>query len=452
MGVFDAVNGVVTLDNAARTVTFTPDEGYVGPASFDYAAYKIGEDPSNDGASTRGSIQLNVMEGQLPEIGEVIYGDGDNNHLMGGAGDDTLIGGAGDDLLEGGSGDDTYIYNVGVDGTDTIVDTEGNNQLVINGDIDASDLQLYSGSLEMDLGNGDRIIFPDFDVNDPAGTTPIQVFVFENSGTTLTIDELIEQAGGIVPAEEDAPDFIGTDGKDRIKGTDAANRIDGLAGDDRIDAKSGDDIVDGGPGRDKIKGGKGDDILDGGLGDDKLEGKDDDDTLYGGEGNDKLKGGNGDDILEGGADHDRLDGGKGDDHLSGGEGNDHLKGGKGNDTYHFNMGDGQDTIDNKDKHGEDALAFGAGITQEDLWLTRHGRDLTISVLGTSDRVTVDDWFKGDDHRIERITAGDQVLTDKMVDQLVQSMASFGTPDASGELSLSPQEEQQISTIIAAAWQ
>ncbi|MCK9739925.1 hypothetical protein LT707_25530, partial [Pseudomonas syringae pv. syringae] len=48
--------------------------------------------------------------------------------------------------------------------------------------------------------------------------------------------------------------------------------------------------------------------------------------LYGNGGNDTLSSGNGNDI------------------LSGGKGNDFLSGGVGSDTYLFNLGDGQDTI------------------------------------------------------------------------------------------------------------
>ena len=54
------------------------------------------------------------------------------DHLYGMGGADTLQGNGGDDYLEGGTGNDTYRYNTG-DGIDTILDTDGNGQIQLNG-------------------------------------------------------------------------------------------------------------------------------------------------------------------------------------------------------------------------------------------------------------------------------------------------------------------------------
>ncbi|MES9920031.1 MAG: calcium-binding protein [Candidatus Thiodiazotropha sp.] len=115
-----------------------------------------------------------------------------------------------------------------------------------------------------------------------------------------------------------------------------------------------------------------------------------------------IAGYNGDDALVGGAGDDRLEGGNGADTLTGGAGNDQLVGGRGNDTYIFNAGDGQDTIDNLGG-GLDTLRFeGIDFNQVASGLMRSGDNLILRVSGGSDQVTLQDYFKGGDHAVDRI--------------------------------------------------
>ncbi|MGC4241115.1 MAG: calcium-binding protein, partial [Herbaspirillum sp.] len=72
--------------------------------------------------------------------------------------------------------------------------------------------------------------------------------------------------------------------------------------------------------------------------------------------------------------------------------------------------------------------------QDNLWFSKTGQDLRIKVLGTTDQVTVKDWYAGaagtTDNHIERIkTADGKSLLDTDVDKLVQAMASFAPPAA-----------------------
>ena len=84
-------------------------------------------------------------------------------------------------------------------------------------------------------------------------------------------------------------------------------------------------------------------------------------------------------------------------YLDGGIGNDVLIGGTGNDTYFFDKGYGRDTI--QDESGNDTLQFGKGISASDVLLSKSGNNLTVSV-GGGDTVTIDDWFSGNNHKIE----------------------------------------------------
>ncbi len=81
----------------------------------------------------------------------------------------------------------------------------------------------------------------------------------------------------------------------------------------------------------------------------------------------------------------------------------------------------------------DTLKF-SDARQTNLWFNHVGKDLQINVLGTTDQVTVKDWYvagtSGTDNHIERIrTADGKTLYDTDVEKLVQAMASFAPPSA-----------------------
>ncbi|WP_443113122.1 C39 family peptidase [Herbaspirillum seropedicae] len=121
--------------------------------------------------------------------------------------------------------------------------------------------------------------------------------------------------------------------------------------------------------------------------------------------------------------------------ITGGKGNDTLAGQAGNDTYVFGKGDGRDLVVDHDATAGniDTIKF-TDARQTNLWFRQVGKDLQIDVLGTTDQVTVKDWYvggdSGTDNRIERIkTADGKTLYDSDVDKLVQAMASFDPPAA-----------------------
>ncbi len=333
-----------------------------------------------------------------------LLGGADSDYLAGDSGNDSLDGGTGHDLLRGGAGNDTYTINVG-DGKDNIRDGNGHDIVVFGEGVRYEDLALErrGHDLVVKYAENDEIVLSH--QIKYLHRAVIDQFVMEN-GQGATLADLLEDKVLVTQ---------GTAFWDHLRGTHLNDTIFAGGGKDRVSA---------------------------GGGDDEIHGQGDKDVLYGERGDDALFGGEGDDYLNGGS---------GDDQLRGGVGNDHLYGGEGSDTYQFALGDGQDRILNRDRHGDDTLFFGEGIAKESLWFTRDGRDLVISILGSHDQISVDSWFKRDDHKIDRLQVGDHTLTDDMVDQLVQSMATFGLPKG-GELSLSSKEEHQVSTIIAAAWQ
>lgn len=103
-----------------------------------------------------------------------------------------------------------------------------------------------------------------------------------------------------------------------------------------------------------------------------------------------LAGDAGDNALVGGVDDDLLLGLGGNDDLDGGAGNDRLEGGAGNDTYRFARGGGHDRI--ADTGGADAIVFADDIApgQVAVEQSRDGANFVLRIVGTSDRLTIED--------------------------------------------------------------
>ena len=162
--------------------------------------------------------------------------------------------------------------------------------------------------------------------------------------------------------------YLGTAGYDYFNGTNASDFVFGNEGNDSLRGKNGNDILYGGEGKDSIYGDAGAD------------------TLYGNVDNDLLYGGAGNDMLYGEADNDTLDGGAGTDYLYGGEGD---------DVYVFAKGYGYDTI--ADSEGQHTIRF-SNLNPEDILVNGTGEyDVTISIRGTSDKLIIENFRKGEEY-------------------------------------------------------
>ena len=220
-----------------------------------------------------------------------------------------------------------------------------------------------------------------------------------------------------------------------------------------ITGGSGHDLFHGLAGNDSISGGDGNDVLHGDLGADQIRGGNGLDQLFGDDGNDTLSGGAGNDTLDGGAGKDRIDGGAGNDTLRGGSADaDTLIGGEGADTYLFGRGSGHDIIGNHDSGGApDTLRFNPGIHADDLWMSHHGDDLVITVIGSSDSATLVGWYGDSNNKLSSLALADgQHLAGSAVEQEVHAMASVsGVPTAL--TALTHEQHAAVVTAIAASW-
>ncbi|MDI1278941.1 calcium-binding protein, partial [Methylobacter sp.] len=390
---------------------------------------------------TNANDYLNSWSGS---IGDQLQGMGGNDSLQGGAGNDTLDGGTGNDTLQGGAGNDIYLFNLG-SGQDTIYDgdaTAGNVDTIRFGtDIAVGDITFSRSGNDLVMGiNGttDQLKIQNWTSGDYYRIERVQF----TDGTLWDAAYLQTQVSAIP--------IVGTTGNDILYGDARNNTLDGGAGNDTLQGGAGNDIYlfNRGGGQDSI------------YDSDSAAGNVDtirfgagiaaSDITFSRSGNDLVLGINGTtDQLKiqnwasgdyyriervqftdgtvwnaaylqaqfsaipiiGTTGNDSLFGDAGNNILDGRAGNDTLEGGAGNDTYLFNLGDGQDKIFDYDSAAGnvDTVRFGAGITASDINFSRIGKDLLLSVNGTTDQLTIQGWRDGDAWRIERVEFADGMV-------------------------------------------
>ena len=137
--------------------------------------------------------------------------------------------------------------------------------------------------------------------------------------------------------------------------------------------------------------------------------------------------------------------------MSGNSANNVLTGLGGNDTYLYGRGGGQDTvIDNAGT--ADSVLFGATINPLDLVLSRQANDLRLAIHGSTDQVTIQNWYGGATNQTETIQAGNgQALLNTQVDQLIQAMATFSQQTGLTWDQAIDQRPQEVQTVLAANW-
>lgn len=355
------------------------------------------------GETLVGQANRDVIEGLGGN--DIINGGGGNDDLYGGDGEDTLRGEAGDDKLWGDLGRDALYGGAGVDelrggdDDDTLYGDDGDDRLYGEAGNDVLDGGAGSDLLEGGIGNdtllgglgndtlrggeGDDIIDGGAGADVVSGGDGVDTLTYATATAGVVLDMATGTNGGAAQGD------VLEDAFERVIGSSFADTITGTAGDDHIE---------------------------GGAGDDKL---------YGGAGNDTLYGGDGDDLLDAQA---------GNDTLYGGAGNDILIGGDDSDVYLIDRDSGSDEIRNYDSSGDDIDVIGyRDISRNDLWFSRTGDDLVISVIGSNVQTTIKGWYTTTNasdrasYKIDFFLAGEHATSTINAEALVALMAGKNKP-------------------------
>ena len=330
---------------------------------------------------------------------ETINGGAGNDTLIGGAGHDWLRGDAGNNRLEGGAGDDVYsvtsladvVVEVSGQGIDTVRTTVGGT-LAIN----VENMVLSGGSAINATGNASANLLIGNSANNTLdGGAGADLMAGGAGSDTYLVDyssDLIVEFGG-----------EGTDSvKSTVTHTLAAN-VENL----------------------------------------QLMGT----ALINGTGNTL------DNLLTGNSAANMLTGLAGADTFDGGAGNDTLVGATGNDVYVMGRGAGADLIQDTDSTtgNTDLMRFTSGVAADQIWFRQVGSDLEVSIIGTSDRATVQNWYTGSQYRVEQFKTSDgKTLLSSKVQELVSAMAGFAPP-AAGQTTLPSNYQSSLLPLIAADW-
>ncbi|NIJ21113.1 Ca2+-binding RTX toxin-like protein [Sphingomonas naasensis] len=383
---------------------------------------------------------------------DTIGGRGGNDILIGGAGDDVLSGDGGDDVYRYAAGDGNDVINDNITGSGGQL---GFDTLELGAGILTSDLNvtiepnLRDFRITFKNVAGSILLTSSYS----QGSGAIEKLLFAD-GTQWLYGDLVMRASGATPGDDvlygsSAGEVLnGGGGNDTLDGRGGNDTLAGGIGNDTLYGGSGDDryLFNPGDGQDTIneydREGAGFDrlVLGSGIlssdiqvsqannGNDivlKIAGTSDQITMRnanywsagfridqidfsdgtswsfrqlfdraaaGTSANDTIHGSLDAESLTGAAGNDWIDGRAGADIIAGGTGDDTIYGGSGDDRYLFNLGDGQDILDEYDREGAgfDRLVFGDGILPSDIQVSQanNGNDIVLKIAGTSDQVTM----------------------------------------------------------------
>lgn len=496
---------ITAIDNTGDTLLGTNGSDVLtGKAGHDDLYGEAGDDRLS-GAG--GDDQIYADTGD-----DHIYGGLGRDLLYGGAGSDTFyfFKGDGQDQIrdtEVAEANDRVVLGAGLLRSDLkLTNVYGSLQISFQGNsTDTLTLKAYFGISAPNHPNAvRRIEFDDGSILD------LSTMLFDQP-----VYSYADPLGDFLEGYQGRDWMIGRSGDDSLDGHAGNDWIKGMAGSDDLFGGDGHDTLEGGSQNDTLYGGIGNDVLDGGTENDSLSGAEGDDQLKGAAGNDLLTGGAGHDVLDGGAGRDEMSGDAGDDtyyvdslldivqelaglgadhvisrvnyqlgddveHLTlignalnatgnwlgnklkgnslnnvldGQAGNDVLMGGLGNDSYRFARGYGKDTIVENDTSANqaDQLVFLNNIKADQLWFKQVQQDLEVTVIGSTDRVVVKNWYAGAHTHVEQFVASDgRVLADTAVQNLVNAMAGLTMP-AQGYTELSTAQHAQLDHVIQANW-
>ncbi|MEP6969541.1 MAG: carbohydrate-binding domain-containing protein, partial [Betaproteobacteria bacterium] len=413
-----------------------------------------------------------AIAGTGNNLANILTGNRAGNSLSGAAGDDTLFGEQGSDRLYGGDGNDILWGDAATD----VDATERVDSLVIHAKGTVCQniwptMQVWISGVLVQSFEVTSTAFAAYQVTAPLGVEARTVdIVFSNDDyradlgqdRNLFLDR-IEVNGRSLGAAAAGVVLDYGSGAAAFDGINTASSWGGIGSNGALRfGLVGADLLDGGRGADDMHGGIGNDlyVVDNIL-DRVFEQEDGGHDIVRASVSYRLSEHVEDLELTGGAAIDgtgnamqnTLRGNSAANRLDGAAGSDLLVGGAGRDTYVLGRGYGSDSVYENDATPgvTDSALFDGDIAAEQLWFRRVGSNLEVSIIGTTDKLSISGWYSGSAYRIEQFnTSGGQTLLESQVQNLVDAMAGFAPP-AMAQTHLSQAYADALTPTIAANW-
>jgi Ca2+-binding RTX toxin-like protein len=418
-------NDTYVVDNASDTVTESASAGTDVVQSA--VTFTLGANLEN--LTLTGTAAINGTGNTLA------------NTLVGNSGANVLNGGTGADSMSGGAGDDTYVRDNAGDavtelaneGTDTV-------QSAITYTLGSNVENLMLTGIGAINGTGNAL---DNILTGNSGTNVLTGGVGNDTYVVGTGDTVTEQASAGTDTVQSAITWtLGANLENlTLTGTGAINGT-GNTLNNVLTGNSGANVLTGGAGNDTYVVGTGDSVVENaGAGTDTVQSA----ITW-------TLGTNLENLMLIGTAAINGTGNASNNTLAGNSGNNVLTGLGGNDIYQYSRGGGQDTV--VDNSGtSDTMQFGVTINPLDLVISRQANDLRLTIHGSTDQVTIQNWYSAATNQAETIQAGNgQTLLSTQVDQLIQAMAGFTSQTGLTWDQAIDQRPQNVQTVLAASWQ
>ncbi len=405
--------------------------------------------------ATAGTTALTLTGNSL---NDVITANSGADKLVAGSGADTLVSGTGIDTLVGGTGNDVFVVNNASDviteaansGNNTeqtsvsvtlannvqnLTAAAGTTALTLTGNTLNNVITANSGADKLVAGSGLDTLVSGTGIDTLVGGTGNDVFVVNNASDVITksanTGSNTEQASVSLTLAANVQNLTGIGSAAlSLTGNSLANVITANSGNDTLVSGTGADTILGGAGNYTVNIGAESDTVTLGSGNDTIvsaEGSSNAETMHVGDGNDVITLGTGTDQVTLGNGVDTIN----------------VKGG----TDTITLGTGQYVINSTGGVDNVVLTNGA---ENKLWFEQVGNNLQINVLGTTEQVTVSNWFTTGT-KLNQLTSSDgHTINAAGIGQLVQAMAAFAAP-TSAQTAYTAPEQTALAPVLAANW-
>jgi hypothetical protein len=87
-----------------------------------------------------------------------------------------------------------------------------------------------------------------------------------------------------------------------------------------------------------------------------------------------------------------------------------------------------------------------------LIFAQKGNELVISINGTTDSLTVSNWYRGSSYQIEELeTSNGSVLSGTQVGQLIQAMATFTKDEGISWSDVIQEKPEEVRDVLSQFW-